>query len=399
MRLLPVLAFLGLATPLAAETLSQELARTGIAATETRLAALTTPTDADRFALGGVRFLGAVEHAMQLRWASGFTDRTGMLPMLATRLPENPAPVAFDPALFSQLFTTVSARMDAARTPLAAIPDTSDFGLTIDFADLWFDINANQTRDPGEDMIDVLGPILLGGQWPSRDPATPAPVVRFDVADAAWLSAYTHLLEGVSTMILAYDPTPSVTRVMQGRAHLEALGPLTPDGFISMDTAAPDWLDIFASVYGMLHQNPDAPRMAAAHDHLLAMVADNRRFWKLVAAETDNASEWLPNAQQKSALGLDLPPETQAVWIAVLGDLEAMLNGEKLVPYWRLDGAMGVNVKRVFLDPAPIDLVGWIHGWAAAPYLEKGVVIRDDSWSRFESLMQGQAMLMAFYLN
>ena len=397
MRALIALALL--ASPLSAETLSEELGRTGLSATETRLAALTAPTDADRFALGGVRFLTAVEHSMQLRWASGFVDRTGMLPMLNTRLPENPTPAAFDPALFTTLFTDVTTTMDTARAPLAEIPDNSDFGVEIKFADLWFDINANKTRDQGEDMLDVLGPLLLGWQWQSRDPATPAPVVRFDVADAAWLSAYTHLMGGMAEMILAYDPTSPVTKIMQGRAKMESLGTMAPDPIFGMDATAPDGFDVFATVFDMLHQTPNAPRMAAARDHFLAMVADNRRFWTLVDAETDDASEWLPNARQKSSLGLDLPPDTGARWQEVLLDLEAMLNGEKLVPYWRLDGPVGVNMKRVFLEPAPIDIVGWIHGWAAAPYLENGALISPDSWNRFESMMQGQGMLMAFYLN
>ena len=40
-----------LATPLTAETISEEIARTGLHATETRLAALASPTNEDLFAL------------------------------------------------------------------------------------------------------------------------------------------------------------------------------------------------------------------------------------------------------------------------------------------------------------------------------------------------------------
>ena len=47
-----------LATPLSAETISEEIARTGLHATETRLAALPSPTNEDLFALAGLRFLG-----------------------------------------------------------------------------------------------------------------------------------------------------------------------------------------------------------------------------------------------------------------------------------------------------------------------------------------------------
>src|SRR3989338_880270 len=82
MRLLPLL-FLA-ATPFAAsaETISQEIARTGLAATETRLAALTERKPEDQLALGSVQFLRAIEGSFQTRWKAGLTDRTGMLPLL-----------------------------------------------------------------------------------------------------------------------------------------------------------------------------------------------------------------------------------------------------------------------------------------------------------------------------
>ncbi len=45
------------ALPAAAQSISDEIGTTGLTATEARLAALTAPTDEERFALGGVRFL------------------------------------------------------------------------------------------------------------------------------------------------------------------------------------------------------------------------------------------------------------------------------------------------------------------------------------------------------
>ena len=54
---------------------------------------------------------------------------------------------------------------------------------------------------------------------------------------------------------------------------------------------------------------------------------------------------------------------------------------------------------RMFTDPAPIDLAGWVQGWAALPYLEQGKLVTPDNARAFESLIQGDAMLMALWLN
>ncbi|MDZ4309729.1 MAG: hypothetical protein U1A24_04110 [Cypionkella sp.] len=398
MRILTTV-LLCLATPLHAETISAEIGSKGLAATAARLATLPAPTDTDRFALGGVRFLGAVEAALQLRYSAGMTDQTGMLPFLRLPLADNPTPVPFQPAMISDLFRSVDTKLALAREPLAAIPDSSDFTLDINFADLWFDINANQTRDQGEDALDVLGPMLLGWQWDSRDPATPAPLVKFDAADAAWLSAYTHLLQGVSDVVLAYDPSEPIDRIRKTHEKMRSLGGVSPSFITGAGGDGLDELDVIAIVIAALQQTPDAARMTSAQAHFLSMIADNRRFWDTVAQETDNAAEWLPNDKQQSALGVTLPPGTGAVWLSVLDDAEGLLKGTKLAPYWRQQGAAGVNIAKVFTDPRPADLAGWIQGWAAAPYLETGTLVSAQNWSAFEQMMGGEAMMLSFYLN
>ncbi len=56
----------------------------------------------------------------------------------------------------------------------------------------------------------------------------------------------------------------------------------------------------------------------------------------------------------------------------MLADAEAVLKGERLVPYLWLGEEAGVNVGRMFTDPRPIDIPMWIQGLGALPYLEKG---------------------------
>jgi hypothetical protein len=391
----PALALLLLAAaPAAAQDISAEIAGTGLAATEARLAALPAPTEADRFALGGIRFLRAVEATFQTRYRTGMSDPTGTIPFL--RLDQGAAPDAsFAPGDVAALFTQAATGMASAREPLADLATGPEFALTIRLGDLWFDVNADATRTPDEDLMALLGPSLLGWRWFDRDPATPAPTITFDRADAAWLSAYTHLLEGLSEVILAYDPTDALTRAATARDGMRAISPPYAEEFFVITP----FVDAIWVMLDALDQQPDAARMSKAQAHFLSMVADNRSFWAAVESETDNTAEWLPNDRQTSALGLTLPPGTGATWLSVLADGEALLKGEKLIPYWRLGDGAGVNLARMFTDPAPIDVKDWIQGTGALPYLEKGDTITPESWRQFEAMMGGDAMLMSLWLN
>jgi hypothetical protein len=396
MRVLALILCLA-AVPAHAQTLSTEIGTNGIAATTARLSSATAPEDL--FALGALRFLGGIEAALQARWRMGVSDSMMMLPVMRLPIPENPAPAAFDPAFLTTIFTDISTRMQAAREPLLKIPADADFGVEIAFADIWFDINANTTRDDGEDAGAVLGPILMGWQWDERDPATPLPVVRFDAADAVWLLAYTHLLQGISDTVIAYDPTAAVTRMVDTRAELGLVRKPPVEGEYNFDDSFGDFADIASVVTGALDQPPNTDRLTSAHTHFLAMVAQNRRFWPLVNAETDNVMEWIPNDAQQSALGVALPPGTGTTWLAVLDDAEGLLNGDLLIPYWRSDANHGVNLARMFTEPAPIDLIGWIQGYAAVPYFEQGRTVSAQNWMAFEQMMAGDALLFTIFLN
>mgnify|MGYP001788455110 CR=1 FL=1 len=143
--------------------------------------------------------------------------------------------------------------------------------------------------------------------------------------------------------------------------------------------------------------NPDLAR--DAHAHLLAMIADNRRFWAAVALEPDNQNEWVPNDKQVSGLGIILPPGTGARWQAVLADAEKILMGELLIPHWRFGAEAGINMRMLFETPPAIDLVTFIQGEGLLRYAEKGDLASLMSWNEFARLVQGDAMLFAVFLN
>ncbi len=381
--------------------LSTEIGQKGLSAVEARLSDLLEPTEAERFALGGVRFLRTVEAALQMQAREGLYDPTGMVPFL--RFGDRAA-VAADPSrplrpeAVRELFDGVVNGLNEARQPLGQLGAT-DFSVEINLQDLWFDVNEDGKRTPDEGLMQLFGPALMGWRWSERAPDAPAPVVHFDAADAAWLTAYCHLLQGLGDIIIAYDPTEPIRSVQDAKARMAALssapGSGDPQAYAYFATAT----DTAAIMIKALDQDPDKTRLHAARDHFLAMVADNRRFWDAVGRETDNDHEWLPNDRQTSALGLDLPPGTGAHWLKVLADMEAILKGERLIPYWRTGTGVGLNIANLFNDPRPVDLVDWIQGAGALPYLQQGTLADADAWAAFEDMTQGQAMLLTLYLN
>ena len=182
------LALALLAAPALADRspISTELGANGLKATEARLAALPAPTNEDLFALAGVRFLSGIETALQIRWQTGMRADWSELPILRLPIPENPAARPFQAADFITLLTTLDAQMEGSRTALAQLGDRP-FALEIAMSDLWFDINMNSTRDEGEDVTSVAS-ITLAGAGRITTVDVTAPTVRFDTADAAWLS-------------------------------------------------------------------------------------------------------------------------------------------------------------------------------------------------------------------
>lgn len=383
------------AAPVGAETISEEIARAGIGPTTDRLAALLAPTNEELFALAGLRFLVGVESALQLRWQTGVRADWSELPILRLPIPENPNARAFEPADFTKLLTGLDAEMDSAREALTRLGD-EPFALDLRMADLWFDIDMNGTRGEGEDIASVAG-LTLGGTRMVAEPVAD-PVIRFDTADAAWLTAYTHFLSGFVSTALAYDPEPAIRRVIDSSAAIYALWGDTPPPN-ALDMMFGRQVDRVAMVLFALSKTPDKTLALDAHGHFLSMIEENRRFWSLVRLEEDNDREWVPNDRQTSGLGLNVPPGTGERWQAVLADAEALLMGEALIPHWRFGAEAGVNLRRAFENPPAVDLVTWIQGEGLLPYAEKGRRISSASWNDFERLVSGDAILFAVFLN
>lgn len=378
------------------EDWSARIAADGLSRTEAALAGLADPTSDDTFALGAVQFLAGIEQALQLRWSVGATGELAPLPVLRVSLPDNPAPAPFRASLVSEVFQGLLTRMDQSVGTLSAIGDDTEIGLTVRLDDLWFDIDANGTRSAAEGLLPIAMSALLN-PWDRPDPTRPPPVVRFDTADAAWLSAYAHLISALSEFVLAFDPTAATERMLSAAADKTTrLGP--GPSLLDQWLVSTEFDKAMVAVLA-LRQQPDARRTRAAKAHLLAMIAENRKFWARVVREKDNAAEWIPNDRQKGAFGIRLPPNTGATWMGVLADLQALLDGTLLVPHWALPPGSGIDIGAFLEKPAPIDLIGWAHGIDALPFARQGPVISAQNWNAFGAIVGGDSLLYALYLN
>jgi hypothetical protein len=387
-----LLVALVLAGNVRAQNFDDALASGGLTAAEANLAAedLTAET---AFLLGGIQFLRGFEAVFQVRYEN-FGPVVPMVPGMLNDLPPNPD-VSFDPAFVETAMARALDHFDDALETLAAAVD-GEFAIELNLRDFWFDIDADGARAPWEGLIDVLG------EFNSR-PGVDAfdGTVRFDTADAEWLAAYVHVVSGVAEIVLALDPTPAITRVYDGRRMLDELGAIGATPFIGDDTV----LDIAAGALLTMQGVPDRRRTRAALAHFKAMVAHNREFWAEVAEETDDDNEWLPNAAQTSAMGLGVGADTALAWENVLDEIDAILDGELLIPYWRLRripnaaSGVGLNLRRLMEEPGDMDIILWIQGTAVAPFLEQGALADMGAWRQFLTMTPGNSILFAFWFN
>ena len=148
-----------------------------------------------------------------------------------------------------------------------------------------------------------------------------------------------------------------------------------------------------------LSQSPDPDRIDKAHQHWLATIEHNKRFWASVAAETDDAAEWIPNRTQTGAIIQEVPDELREAWIAILSDAEKVLNGDLLIPHFLLPSTHGISLALYVESPSSLDPIPWLHGAGAYDYVKEGQRISIANWHNFSRLVGGNAAGFALFFN
>ena len=84
--------------------------------------------------------------------------------------------------------------------------------------------------------------------------------------------------------------------------------------------------------------------------------------------------------------GVDTPEsrttdlKEKALGLEVKEWLKKNLDGKKNIPFWR-DEKSSIDFARIFTEPRSFDLVSWVQGTAATPYLEKGTTTDARVWN------------------
>ena len=380
------------AAKLAVQHLEAGTLAEGASALSTILA--TDPGNQDaRFGLGAIQFVTAIEHLSQGLYRYGLQPPSRVrMPILRMPVPVNPNPEKITYEAFRGILQTFVSDLAVADATLAGL-GTADFKVSIDLNKIRYDSDGNGTAADDEKLISVIA--VVAGLDESDIPTTSF-VVAFDLADGIWLRGYSHVLMSLGEFLLAYDWQESfevgfhMFFPKSDFAFEQALAP-AEDEFIA---PVADLISFFHVRWTLT----EPERMRAVYDHLKSVISLSRRNWDAIEAETDDDREWLPSPKQTGPFeALRVTEDQVKSWREMLTEAESVLDGKLLVPHWRL--IKGFNLKRAFLEPTNFDLVLWITGPSALPYLEDGPVTGSETWALMTQAFEGGFGMYAIWFN
>ena len=360
--------------------------------------------DEARYGLGTIQFVRSFENLSQATFRLHPRGLAEQLPILRVGGEKNDLPETVTYAKARALFENFASDLARAEATLAEIRDEK-VKLPIHLGRIRLDLNGDGHATDEELLWKLYERVNFSARnIPEKD--REELVVAFDRGDVAWFRGYCHLLMSFCDIVLAYDESELFKRV--GHALFEKTD--TPytfltehkhhegGGFIFWDFE--EIADIIASIHLINFPLHNRDHLKSAHGHLKQVVALSRETWKYIEAETDDDHEWIPNPNQHSAIaGLRVTKEMIAGWKEFLDEADDLLDGRKLLIFWRGTTARGVNLKKVFLEPRDFDLVLWIQGTQAAPYLEAGQLTRPETWQRFDRIFRGEFIGFAMWFN
>lgn len=362
--------------------------------------------DQARFGLGALQFLQAVEHFGQsLHRYGALASRTPLglrVPLLQMPVPENPDPDRISYVDFRRMLQTLIDDLARAEQTLSAIRDRS-VKLPLHFAQIRLDLTGDGRATDEETLWRIYAAVSRNsgaGQQFSRADAE-AFSITFDFGDVHWLTGYCHLLSAAAEMALTYDGESFFNAIAPHAFARPAQPLLNEEVMIRPDNRwTEDVADAIAAIHLIRFTVKEPERGAAALKHLEAVIRHSRLSWLAIQEESDDDREWVPNPRQTGVIpGVRVSQEMIAGWHTFLDEAEQLLQGQKLVPHWRLKGEYGINLKRVFTEPREFDLVLWAHGAGLAPFVERGACTRQETWNRLLQTFQGQFIGFAVWFN
>ena len=369
-----------------------------------------------RFGVGVLQFLQAVEGLAQDHYRYGLLNhRIRQVPLLRLSVPlnEHPEQISYEQARAAlQNFVN---RLQSAENTLAKV-DTSNVKLPIHFGKIRLDLNGDGKAEEQESFWKIYANFNRNVDAENGT----AFQIAFDGGDVHWLRGYCHLLMGMGEFVLAHDWENQFDRtahlfypdVNSNHPQLQAEGTGDFNSFHFHN-----FLDLLAFVHLVNFEVVAPEKMAASLEHLEAMTVQSQLSWKRIRAEKDDDREWLPNPEQTGVIpNVRVTAEMIAVWEETMSEMQAIFKGEKLLPYWRGEGVnfdfgevkfnerVGINFRRIFTEPTRLDLILWIQGTAATPYLEsyedaRKMPVDGEVFDRMFRVFQGEFIGFAIWFN
>lgn len=373
--------------------LTQGNVSTARGAMQKRIAADSNDAEA-QYAVGVIDVLQAVENLAQNLYRYGLKPNSQALPFVRLPVPNNPNPETLTYEKWRGVLEQFINDLEAAETSLAKV-ESDDVKLKLPVGLIRLDLNGDDKSSEEETFWQVF--TAVAWRAAKLDNEQQRFEIGFDKADVHWMIGYTRLLRAMAKAWLAYD-TEQFFNQTAPYFFAGASSPMTQlddekQTSIDMDSIA----DAIAAIHLMHFQVAEPKLMASAHEDLLTMIAQSRLVWKHAVSETDSDREWIPNANQTSLTPLTVDQSIIDGWAQFLDEAEDVLQGEKLLGHWRVPGNRGINLKRVFTEPREFDLVMWVHGAAAIPYLEEGPIVSEETARTLTTTFQGRFVVFAIW--
>ncbi len=317
--------------------------------------------DEARFGLGMTQFLLAVERVSRsLQQPDGIGPRL-LKPRAGGAIDQRPElpPGAY--AIVRGLFIQLARDIEAAEATLAEISDP-DVKLRLPVGRIRFDLNGDGKTTDDEELRQVFSWLRVRRRGNAQQEDLS---VAFDLADVHWFRGQCHAVMAVCEFLLAHD----WKRLLEQLYFARTLG----------KESGASALDAVAFIHLIDWPVAEPKRMLVAHEHLVAMVRQFQRVHEAADAEIDDDREWIAGPAQVGAVSRKrISKAAFARRRAFLDEAKRLLAGDKLLPlvrhYPNFKQERGVNMRRVFTEPRRYDLILWIQGAAAEPYLEEGDV-------------------------
>jgi hypothetical protein len=318
---------------------SGELAR-GEQALETALA--DSPKDDQlRFGLGVLQFFRGVERLGQSLHEYGAKSENTNVPFLRLPVPKNPDPDRVTYAAFRRVLDEFHHDLSTAEATLTGVTDDK-VKLPLRLAAVRLDL-VGDGKANGK-LMDILKKIMRREQFEFLK-SNPDFLVCFDRGDVAWLRAYCHVLMAMLDFYLAFDMEQSFD------LSADELFAKPKKSFKGQE----DERDRKWEEARKLIAVKEPARLGRFRKHLIKVAELNRETWKHIRAETDDDHEWLPNPKQKGVLGLPVRDEMIDGWLAMVAEMEALFEGNRVFPKTGLFGCSkngkGLNLKTLLDDP------------------------------------------------